>query len=50
MNCERAKLLNNCYLVSNRRLGGAVRHFARNTPPATVKSVCNSTAIYALLK
>ena len=49
-NYERSKLLNNRYFPTNRRLGGAVRHFARNAPPATVKSVCNSTAIYALLK
>ena len=49
-NYERAKLLNNTYFVSNRRLGGAVQHFVRNTPPATVKSVCNLSAIHALLK
>ena len=49
-NCERAKLLNNRYFPTNRRLGGAVRHFVSNTPPAAVKSVCNLTAIYGLLK
>ena len=50
VDCERARMLKNCYLVPNRRLGGAVRHFVRNTPPAAVKSVCNLTAIYGLLK
>ena len=49
-NYERAKLLNNRYFPTNRRLGGAVRHFVRNTSPAAVKSVCNLIAIYGLLK
>ncbi len=49
-NYERAKLLNNRYFPTNRRLGGAVRHFVRNTPPAAVKSACNLSAIYGLLK
>jgi hypothetical protein len=49
-NYERAKLLNNTYFASNRRHGGAVQHFVRNTPPATVKSVCNLSAIHALRK
>ena len=38
------------YFHTKRRLGGAVRHFVRNTPPAAVKSVCNLSAIYGLLK
>ena len=49
-NYERSKLLNNRYFGSNRRLGGAVRHFVRNTPPATEKSVCILPAIHGLLK
>ena len=49
-NYERAKLLNNRYFSTNRRLGGAVRHFVGNTPTATVKSVCSLSAIYGLLK
>ena len=49
-NHERAKLLNNHYFGSNRKLDGAVRRFVRNTSPATVKSVCNISAIEHLLK
>ena len=49
-NYERAKLLNNRYFGSNRKLDGAVRRFVRNTSPATVKSVCNISAIEQLLK
>jgi hypothetical protein len=49
-NYESAKLLNNTYFASNKRPGGAVQHSVRNTPPATVKSVCNLSAIHALLK
>ncbi|MDG6933746.1 MAG: IS630 family transposase [Nitrososphaerota archaeon] len=49
-NYERAKLLNNRYFGSNRKLDGAVMRFVRNTSPATVKSVCNISAIEHLLK
>ena len=49
-NYERAKLLNNHYFESNRRLNGAVGRFIRNTPSAIVKNVCNISAIGHLLK
>ena len=49
-NHERAKLLNNRYFPTNRKLGGAVRHFVGNTPPGTVESVCITSAIEQLLK
>lgn len=44
-NYEKAKLLNNHYFDSNRKLNGAVRRFVRNTPLDVVKSVCNTSAI-----